>query len=63
MASEVTSERNSGAVLGGYKEIESDNSEAKEAAEFAVKQLSQQSNSLQGLDLKQVKAQVVMEMP
>lgn len=55
MASEVSSERNSGALLGGYKEINSDDPEALEAAKFATKQLSERSNSLQALELKQVK--------
>lgn len=54
MVSEISSERNSGALLGGYKEIKSDDPEALEAAKFATKQLSQQSNSLQALELKQV---------
>lgn len=54
MASEVSSERHSGAVLGGYKEIKSDNPEALEAADFAVEQLSQQLNSLVQLKLRQV---------
>ena len=54
MASEVSSERHSGAVLGSYKEVESDSPEASQAADFALKQLSQQSNSLLQLELRQV---------
>lgn len=54
VATEVTSERHTGAVLGGFEEISSEDPQAREAAEFATQQLSQQSNSLQPFLLKQV---------
>lgn len=54
MATETSSERQSGALLGGSMEIDTDNQEAMKAAEFAVKQLNQQSNSLAPLELKKV---------
>ena len=55
MASEQSSEKQSGALLGGYKEGDADSPDAQEAAKFAVEQLSQQSNSLLPMQLKKVR--------
>ena len=54
-ASEQSSERQSGALLGGYKEVDAQDSEAQEAAQFAAKQISDQSNSLLPYELKDVR--------
>ena len=44
----------SGALLGGPKQLSVDDAEVKAAAEFAVKQLAAQSNSLMPPTLKEV---------
>lgn len=44
----------SGALLGGPKQLSIDDAEVKAAAEFAVKQLAAQSNSLMPPTLKEV---------
>jgi len=54
MASESSAERHSGALQGGYKELESQDVEARDAAAFAVEQLSAQANSLQPWRLNKV---------
>lgn len=53
-AHEQSTERHSGALLGGYKEVEPADDEVTEAAEFATKQLNEQSNSLLPFELKEV---------
>ena len=47
-------EGSGGAPLGGPKQLSVDDAEVKAAAEFAVKQLAAQSNSLMPPTLKEV---------
>ncbi|DBA73532.1 TPA: hypothetical protein ACH3X1_011552 [Trebouxia sp. C0004] len=51
---EESSERSSGALLGGYREVSSTDSEVTQAADFAAEQLSQQSNSLSAYKVEEV---------
>ncbi|CAL8464567.1 g4102 [Coccomyxa elongata] len=51
---EATSERKNGGLLGGYKEVSTDDDEVLEAANFAAEQLSQRSNSLYPFKVKEV---------
>lgn len=53
-SAEQASERSSGALLGGYKEASTSDSEVTEAANFAAEQLSQRSNSLYPFKVKEV---------
>ncbi|KAK9821322.1 hypothetical protein WJX81_002249 [Elliptochloris bilobata] len=53
-ASEASSERNKGGLLGGYKEAATDDRNAAAAAAFAAQQLSEQSNSLRPLAVQEV---------
>jgi len=53
-ALESSAERHSGALLGGYKELESQDMDAREAAEFATEQLSAQANSSHPWQLNKV---------
>lgn len=53
---EATSERKNGGLLGGYKEVSTDDDEVLEAANFAAKQLSQRSNSLYPFKVKEVRS-------
>ena len=53
-ASESSAERHSGALLGGYKELESTDLDAREAAEFATEQLSSEAKSPHPWQLKKV---------
>ena len=48
------SEASKPALLGAYKEVDPTSKEVEDAANFAVEQLAQQSNSLFPLKLKQV---------
>ena len=52
---EATSERKNGGLLGGYKEVSTDDDEVLEAANFAAEQLSQRSNSLYPFKVKEVR--------
>ncbi len=51
---EATSERKNGGLLGGYKEVSTDDEEVADAANFAAEQLSQRSNSLYPFKVKEV---------
>ena len=51
---EATSERKNGGLLGGYKEVNTDDDEVLDAAKFAAEQLSQRSNSLYPFKVKEV---------
>nr|QOL01237.1 putative extracellular protein TR9_044 [Trebouxia lynnae] len=51
---EESSERHSGALLGGYREVSTTDSEVSQAADFAAEQLSSQSNSLSPLKVEEV---------
>jgi hypothetical protein len=51
---EATSERKNGGLLGGYKEVSTDDDEVMDAAKFAAEQLSQRSNSLYPFKVKEV---------
>ncbi|EIE19160.1 Cystatin/monellin [Coccomyxa subellipsoidea C-169] len=51
---EATSERKNGGLLGGYKEVSTDDEEVLDAANFAAEQLSQRSNSLYPFKVKEV---------
>ena len=53
-SAEQHSERTSGGLLGGYKEVSTSDSEVAEAASFAAEQLSQRSNSLYPFKVKEV---------
>ena len=53
-SAEQHSERMSGGLLGGYKEVSTSDSEVAEAASFAAEQLSQRSNSLYPFKVKEV---------
>lgn len=53
-SAEQHSERTSGGLLGGYKEVSTSDSEVTEAASFAAEQLSQRSNSLFPFKVKEV---------
>ena len=54
-SAEQHSERMSGGLLGGYKEVSTSDSEVAEAANFAAEQLSQRSNSLYPFKVKEVR--------
>ena len=54
LQSEMASERHSGALVGGFREVDVGESDVQDAAKFAAQQLSEQSNSLMPLDLKEV---------
>lgn len=51
---EANNERKNMGLLGGYKEVSSDDAEVQEAANFAAEQLSQRSNSLFPFKVKEV---------
>ncbi|CAK0787550.1 hypothetical protein CVIRNUC_010771 [Coccomyxa viridis] len=53
-SAEQHSERMSGGLLGGYKEVSTSDQEVTEAANFAAEQLSQRSNSLYPFKVKEV---------
>ena len=54
-SAEQHSERMSGGLLGGYKEVSTSDQEVTEAANFAAEQLSQRSNSLYPFKVKEVR--------
>ena len=54
-SAEQHSERMSGGLLGGYKEVSTSDQEVTEAASFAAEQLSQRSNSLYPFKVKEVR--------
>ena len=54
-SAEQHSERSSGGLLGGYKEVSTSDQEVTEAANFAAEQLSQRSNSLYPFKVKEVR--------
>ncbi|KAL3147048.1 hypothetical protein ABBQ38_015010 [Trebouxia sp. C0009 RCD-2024] len=51
---EESSERHSGALLGGYREVSTTDSEVTQAAQFAAEQLTSQSNSLSPFEVREV---------
>ncbi len=53
-SAEQHSERTSGGLLGGYREVSTSDHEVTEAATFAAEQLSQRSNSLYPFKVKEV---------
>ena len=53
-SAEQHSERTSGGLLGGYREVSTSDHEVTEAANFAAEQLSQRSNSLYPFKVKEV---------
>ena len=57
-AAEASSERHAGALVGGWKEVDAGSSEVVQAAEFAVRELAQQSNSLTPPQLEEVRSSV-----
>lgn len=57
---EAGSERKNGGLLGGYKEVSTNDEEVMDAANFAAEQLSQRSNSLFPFKVKEVCALVLV---
>ncbi|KAL3134694.1 hypothetical protein ABBQ32_007698 [Trebouxia sp. C0010 RCD-2024] len=51
---EESSERQSGALLGGFREVSTTDSEVTQAAHFVAEQLTSQSNSLSPFEVKEV---------
>ena len=54
-AAEASSERHSGAVLGGFKEVDASSPEVQHVVQYAVGELAQQSNSLSPPKLEEVR--------
>jgi hypothetical protein len=57
---EAGRERKNAGLLGGYKEISTNDQEVMEAANFAAEQLSQRSNSLFPFKIKEVRWQPLL---